>query len=215
MWKSETNSRSGNRPRRTGLAILLLLAGCSCTTTAEPSKTVDRQAQWATAIKKEGLPNLHKISPDFYRGAQPTAEGMRELEKMGIKTVICLRAGHSDQEELSGTTLSLEHVPVKTWSPSREDVVRVLKILTDKDRSPVFLHCQHGADRTGVMCATYRVVVCDWTKEEAIQEMTEGGFGYHPIWVNLIGFVKNLDVESIRKEAGVVPQKGEKPANSP
>lgn len=140
---------------------------------------------------------------------------MRELEKMGIKTVICLRSGHSDQEELSGTKLSIEHIPMKTWSPSREDVVRVLKTLTDKKRGPVFLHCQHGADRTGVMCATYRVVVCDWTKAEAIKEMTEGGFGYHSIWINLIGFVNNLDVESLRKEAGVGLEKPEKPAISP
>jgi hypothetical protein len=61
----------------------------------------------------------------------------------------------------------------------------------------------HGADRTGVMCGIYRVAICNWTKQEAIAEMTKGGFGYHKIWTNLIGFIENLDISDIKEKAKI------------
>ena len=68
---------------------------------------------------------------------------------------------------------------------------------------PVFVHCLHGADRTGTMCAAYRVVVDGWTKQQAIDEMTKGGYGFHPVWANLPKFIENLDVEKIKAKAGL------------
>jgi len=174
--------------------------------TRNASAAEDASHQWATPIEREGLPNLHKVSDDYYRGAQPTAEGMQELKKMGIKTVINLRAFHSDRDELGDLDLAYEHIPMVAWHPEEEDIIRFLKIVTDQKRTPVFVHCQHGADRTGVMSAIYRIVVEDWTKEEAIKEMTEGGFGFHKIWKNLITFVENLDIEAIKKQAGIAEQ---------
>ena len=53
------------------------------------------------------------------------------------------------------------------------------------------------------MCAIYRVAICNWTKEEAIKEMTEGGFGHHTIWTNLVQFIKDLDIDGIKKQAGI------------
>ncbi len=34
-----------------------------------------------------------------------------------------------------------------------------LRIVTDPKRVPVLVHCQAGADRTGTMCAVYRIAV--------------------------------------------------------
>jgi len=67
------------------------------------------------------------------------------------------------------------------------------------------VHCQHGADRTGMMTAIYRIAVEGWSKEDAIKEMTEGGFGFHAIWKDLPVYVRTLDVERIAAEAGVTP----------
>ena len=47
-------------------------------------------------MDRPGLPNLHQVSDTLYRGAQPTVEGMGELKKLGVKTVISLRAHHND-----------------------------------------------------------------------------------------------------------------------
>ena len=174
----------------------------AASTPARQESSATKRAR-ATPIEKPGLPNLHRVSDDLYRGAQPTAEGIRQLKAMGIRTVINQRSLHSDRDEIGKTALAYEHIPMETWDPEGKDVVRFLKLVADKDRTPVFVHCQHGADRTGTMCAIYRMAVQGWTKEEAIDEMTNGGFGFHKIWQNLVRYVRNLDVEHIKKQAGL------------
>ena len=91
-----------------------------------------------------------------------------------------------------------KQLDIKTRHPEDNDVVHFLKIVTDPKRTPVFVHCQHRADRTGMMCAIYRIAVCGWTKDEAIREMT-GGFGFHSVWQNIVHYVRELDVEKIKR----------------
>jgi len=128
---------------------------------------------------------------------------MRNLKQKGIVTIVNLRSFNSDRDEIKGTALGSEHIYMKAWHPEREEVVRFLQIVTDPKRTPVLVHCQHGADRTGSMCALYRVAVQGWTKEEALREMREGGFGFHEVWKNLPAWIERLDIDSIRKEAGI------------
>ena len=161
-----------------------------------------RPIRWATRVDKPGLPNLHKVSAQLYRGAQPTAEGMRQLRQMGVKTVVNLRKLHSDRDKIGDTGLGYEHIYMNPLHPEDKEVVRFLQIVTDKSRTPALVHCQHGADRTGTMCAILRVVVQGWTKDEAIEEMTEGGFGHHEkIFGNLRSYIRKLDVEAIKRRA--------------
>jgi protein tyrosine phosphatase (PTP) superfamily phosphohydrolase (DUF442 family) len=169
---------------------------------AETSPT-NRPAPWAKPMQMEGIPNIHKVSDTLYRSAQPSAEGMKNLKAMGIKTVINLRSFHSDRDEIGNTGLAYEHIHMKAWHAEEEDAVKFLQIVTNPKRCPVLVHCQHGADRTGTMCALYRVAVQGWTKEEALKEMTEGGFGFHGIWDNLTRWINGIDIEGIKKRAGI------------
>jgi protein tyrosine phosphatase (PTP) superfamily phosphohydrolase (DUF442 family) len=155
--------------------------------------------QWAQPVQVEGLPNLHRVTPNYWRGAQPTMSGMHELERMGVKTVVSLRAFSTDEPLLRGTKLRYEHIRFKAWHPEREDVVRFLRIVTDPKNQPVFVHCEHGADRTGMMTAIYRVAFQGWTKEQAVDEMQHGGFGFHSTWQNLVRFVRELDIGTLKK----------------
>jgi uncharacterized membrane protein YkvA (DUF1232 family)/protein tyrosine phosphatase (PTP) superfamily phosphohydrolase (DUF442 family) len=180
--------------RLAGIDVLSLLTA----RVASPTSNGHSGPAGAVPIERPGLRNLHRVSDTLYRGAQPTAEGMRELKRMGIRTVINLRSFHSDRDELGQTGLAYEHLYMKAWHPEDEEVIRFLQIVTDPQRTPVFVHCQHGADRTGTMCAIYRIAVQGWTKDEAIREMTEGGFGYHEAWENLLLYIRNLDIERIR-----------------
>ncbi len=131
---------------------------------------------------------------------------MRNARKLGIRTVVSLRAFHSDREELGDTGLGYEHLFLKTWHPEEEDVLRFLRIVTDPKRVPVLLHCQHGADRTGMMCAIYRIVVQGWTKEEAVREMTTGDFGFHAVWKSLPPWIMALDTNALKANAGLIPE---------
>ena len=49
------------------------------------------------------------------------------------------------------------------------------------------------------MVAVYRIAVIGWSKGEAIREMTEGGFGFHPIWSNLSAWIQGADFDRIKK----------------
>ena len=162
-----------------------------------------RDTNWAVKVEHRGLPNLHRISDNLYRCAQPTAEGLRMAEKLGIKTVISFRAFHSDDDEVVSTKLKVERIRFNTWHPEDEDVLQFLRLVTNTNAGPFLIHCQHGADRTGTMSAIYRMAVQDWKKEDAIREMTQGGFGYHTVWKNLIRYLNTLDVEALRKKIGL------------
>src|SRR5690349_1311352 len=113
------------------LAVLTaLVTGAAVAQEAAPAApSAPRPGSWAESITLDGVPNLHRLTPTLYRSEQPTALGMKNLEKLGIRTVINLRAYHDDREELSGTTLRAVHVPVHTWHLETEDVVTVLREL--------------------------------------------------------------------------------------
>jgi protein tyrosine phosphatase (PTP) superfamily phosphohydrolase (DUF442 family) len=177
--------------------------------TADPAKT--RPAAWAVKLDRPGLPNLHKINDNLYRGALPTDDGVQELKKLGVKTILNLREEASDRNILEKSKLDSVYIPMNALCISEKDVVQFLKVVADPNRQPVFFHCHAGADRTGAMCAVYRVVVEDWTKEQAIDEMVHGGYNFHVGFTNLPKFIRNLDVEKIKAEAGLKePKEGKK-----
>lgn len=153
---------------------------------------------WAAKVDLPGSDNFHKVSKDLYRAAQPTQKAMRAYEEFGIKTVINLRAYHSDRDEVHGTGLTLIEIPVKTTkADDDETVIRVLQTIRDAEK-PVLIHCQHGADRTGLMVAMYRIVEQGWTNEEALNELKNGGFGFHSIWMHIPDYVETVDVNKIK-----------------
>ena len=175
--------------------LLIILIICSPALADVPN----RPSAWAVPIQLSGVPNLHKINDNLYRSAELTRQGMKNLKTLGIKTVINLRAFYYDTDEIRGTGLLDEELSVKPWHIEDEDVIRVLKIIRQKDNGPYLIYCQYGADRTGVMSAIYRIVEQGWSKDEAIEEMVYGGYGFHPMWLNIIRYVKNVDVEKIRR----------------
>ncbi|MHB8788438.1 MAG: fused DSP-PTPase phosphatase/NAD kinase-like protein [Desulfobulbaceae bacterium] len=163
----------------------------------------DRPDAWAQPLPLAGVPNLHKVSDDLYRSAQPTGEGMSNLKKLGIETIVNLRSFHSDRARIGNSGLAYEHLYMKAWHPEQKEIIRFFRIISNPKRTPVLVHCQHGADRTGTMTAVYRITVQGWSKEEAIREMKDGSFGFHGIWQNLVAWINSLDCEAIKKESGL------------
>jgi protein tyrosine phosphatase (PTP) superfamily phosphohydrolase (DUF442 family) len=168
-----------------------------------PTSPALRPANWAQPLGAPGLDNLFQVRPDLYRGARPTAEGVRQLKAMGVKTIVNLEVLHSDRASSADAGLNYVHISFKAWHPEEEDMIAFLKVLADANLTPVFVHCQYGADRTGTMCALYRVAAQGWSKEGAIDEMTRGGFGFHADWQNLLEFLDELDVEALKRQAGI------------
>jgi protein tyrosine phosphatase (PTP) superfamily phosphohydrolase (DUF442 family) len=200
FWNAQTAAMN-RRSKFLRTAALVTLLSTAIAVAAQDS--TNRPANWAQKIEVAGVQNCFEVTTNLYRGAQPTAEGMVHLKAMGIKTVVNLRAWHSDKDKVAGTGLKSVWFETEPWHGDEEEVVRFLKAVTDTNNLPAFVHCERGADRTGVMCAMYRVVVCGWTKPEAIAEMENGGFGFNPVWHDLVIFVEKADVNKIMREAGL------------
>jgi protein tyrosine/serine phosphatase len=163
------------------------------------AEELNRSFEWATPIQLPGVPNLHKMDDNLYRSAQPTKQGMKNLKTLGIRTVINLRFFYYGAHKIRGTGLLDEELSVKSWHIEDEDVIRVLKIIREKENGPFLIYCEYGADRSGVMSAMYRIVEQGWSKDEAIEEMVYGGYGFHSMWSNIIHYVKNADIEKIKR----------------
>jgi tyrosine-protein phosphatase SIW14 len=174
-------------------SIVLLLAACSANPPPGPP-----EPDAATPENLEGIPNFARISRGVWRGAQPTAEGMAKLKEMGVKTIVNLRALHTDRDELRGLGLDYAHFPCTAVVPDEEVVVKFLKIATDPERRPVFVHCQHGSDRTGVLIAAYRIVVQGWSREKAKRELPV--FGFHDVFLPLERYLDEFDADAVRKK---------------
>ena len=163
-----------------------------------------RPLAWAQPVKVPGVGNCYKVSDELYRGEQPAPKevGLAELKKLGVKTVVNLRTLHDEGEEAGSAGLAYVRIYFNPLEePEKSDVIQFLRVMADKSKHPVFVHCQHGADRTGTMCAIYRIVVQGWSKEEAVKEMKEGGYGFHgQVYESYAEYVKKLDAEALRRE---------------
>ena len=113
-------------------------------------------------------------------GAQPQRGGLKKLSELGIKTVINLRGASDDtrkeQAEAEASGMRYFNIPMSGLGrPSDEQMERALAVIDAKENWPVFVHCQRGADRTGVVIAVYRILRNQWTAEQAIYEAKRFG----------------------------------------
>ena len=120
-------------------------------------------------------------SPHRYSGgAQPQRGGVKKLSELGIKTVINLRGASEEtrkqQAEAEASGMHYFNIPISALGlPTDEQVERALAIIDARENWPVFVHCQRGADRTGVIIAAYRISQERWTDEQAITEARRFG----------------------------------------
>ena len=166
---------------------------------AQASAAPARPAEWAVPIAPER--NLYQITPQLYRGAQPQQSDVPRLEALGIRTIISFRAWHRDENAFTMPGVKLVRVPMDTWKIGDEQIVRALLAIESalKD-GPVLIHCQYGADRTGVVSAMYRILHQGWTPEQAGRELENGNYGFHGIWVNIPRYLQDLDIERVRQK---------------
>ncbi len=161
-------------------------------------------------IFRNYLPNFHTVDHgQLYRGGQPSDAGMKLLADQGIKTFIVLRTDCDVRKivELTHGKMRVIHLPFNPYRPSIDILRQFLLTMKQQESRPVFIHCFHGADRTGMMCAVYRIAFQGWSKREAIKEMKR--CGSHWWHYNLIDFLLLVDLDSLMQELEVGPyQKG-------
>ena len=165
---------------------------------APATTPLQRPASWAAPVASNNLRNFYRLDEKVYRSAQPHDEEFRELEQLGIRNVLSLRDYHSD-EDAEGTSLKLFRVKMEAGEITDDKVIEALRIIKNAD-GPILIHCWHGSDRTGLISGMYRIVFQGWSKEDAIDELMHGGYGYHSMYQNIPEYIRKVDVEGIKKQ---------------
>lgn len=159
-----------------------------------------RPNNWGTLISNTH--NFYQISQDVYRSEQPDAELIASLKQHQIHTVINLRARNKDANVFKDQDFNLVHIPIYTWAINRDDLLTAMRaIQTAKQQNQkVLVHCYHGSDRTGATIAMYRIIFENWSIEDAVKEMKQGGYGYHVIWKNIEHLFTTDNVKWIQQQ---------------
>ena len=155
------------------------------------------------AVPGSKLDNLYKIDSGVYRSEQPSDTDFKALEKYGIREVLNLRNRHSDDDEAAETKIKLHRLKMKAHSVNEEQLIKALRIIrTAKARSFfIVITVPIGQGRCALCIVSYFKGV---SKQKAIQEMTEGGFGFHRIYKNIIRTIEKADIERIKREVLVI-----------
>ena len=138
-------------------------------------------------LKLSGVPNAGRINDSLFRGAQPLSQGIAELKKLGITTIVDLRGEDPDkikweQQQAESVGMHFVNIPVSGWSAPTNDQVAQFLSLFKNHNDKIFVHCRFGDDRTGVFVAAYRMAHDHWLPHQAIKEMYFFGFNgfWHP-----------------------------------
>lgn len=164
-----------------GIYSIFSLAGPAAFALDKDTKT--KNPYKAKNKKIEDLPNFHKVHPYLYRGGEPTNKGVKELKKLGVTTLIDLRAptkmAKAERKYAESIGLKYINLPMSAKAPTKKQVATLLSTIEEgkNKNEPVFVHCQHGSDRTGCMIGIWRVVKDGWKFDRTYKEMRKYWFG--------------------------------------
>jgi protein tyrosine/serine phosphatase len=139
--------------------------------------------EFTRIVGVEGVDNLGIVKAGaIYRSAQPDWE-LHNLEKLKIKTVLNLRKS-SEKDDVETFQMRSIEVPLNVFDNiDATEFDRVIDTMNNSDLQPLLVHCRQGQDRTGVICACYRLRIDGWSLEEAEEEMQS--YGFNDLWFML------------------------------
>ena len=120
----------------------------------------------------------------FYRGNQPTEQGIATLKRSGVKTLINLRHDFDPREEQWVRDAGMEYLLIKSNCKDIQPLQvatflgKMRQFQRDPNRWPVYVHDRHGRDSAGLFIAVWRVVEEGWGREAAIEELLN--YGHRP-----------------------------------
>ena len=134
---------------------------------------------WAAYLRLSG--NIHQIGThEVYRSAQLSASAFETvIEEHAIKTVINLRGSQQnaawyDAERATTQRRGVTYIDLPLSANEEPDDTKLdLLITTMRDaQKPLLIHCEGGADRSGLASALYRRFVEGAPYEKAAEELS-------------------------------------------
>ncbi len=125
------------------------------------------------------IKNFLRVNEHFCTGGQPTMDDLVKLKAEGIKAIINLRRPteyNAGEEAAKAKELGLRYVniPVSVAEPKDEQADEFLKVTSDSQNRPAFIHCG-AANRVGAFWMIRRVIVDGWKLEDAEAEARKIG----------------------------------------
>lgn len=190
-----TNNRSICRQL---LMAALLAIVVTCTAFAAPASLPAGARSSEHLYNLPGLANVGRVAPGVYRGAEPGKDGYATLKALGIRTVIDMRTSESEKQQVEAAGMKAVAIPIEmSRNGLQEKVDRVVALMADPANQPVYVHCRHGQDRTGIVVAAYRMKHQGWSLADAEAEMQ--AFGFNDVWVNFKKFIRRYGAELIKR----------------
>ena len=121
-----------------------------------------------------GIGNFGRVNDHLFRGAEPDSPAIKSLQQLGIKNIIDLRTAREvwprEPDKAADAGITYTNIPLKGLGrPTDEQVDHVLALIETLP-GPVFIHCEHGCDRTGTIIACYRIRHDHWPLNDAVKE---------------------------------------------
>lgn len=176
---------SSRRVAAMALALYFTAVAVGCSAHHKQTLAVNPPA-FAKKIYVPGVSDFGRINDFLYRGAQPKDDGVEQLKKLGIDTIIDLRGelhGLIEKEGRHAESLGMRFInlPGSGWAtPKDEEIAQFFSLLRERPRRKIFIHCWLGGDRSGMFIAAYRIAFDGWSPQQAIQEMRS--FHYLHFW---------------------------------
>ncbi len=125
--------------------------------------------------------NFHTVAAgELYRAAQPTPRQLEAYaDKYGVKSVINLRGPHHgfawyEAEKAENARLGIKQIDFRISSITEMDskeIARLIAIMR-KARKPLLVHCQSGADRSGLVSALYLAAIDGVDMKKAARQLS-------------------------------------------
>jgi protein tyrosine/serine phosphatase len=155
------------------VSISALLIGLSAVVAAAQTESLRN-------LSNIRIDNFGRINDGYYRGAQPRGQDYADLAALGVKTVIDLTQDGDVSEPglVRNAKMKFHRIPMTTHvPPTSAQIGEFLTIVNNQANWPVYVHCQGGRHRTGVMTAVYRMMKDGWKPDQAFQEMKQYKYG--------------------------------------
>jgi len=150
--------------------------------------------------------HLFRVDDHVYSGTQPNSGDFPELARMGIRTVLDLRGGpiHKPREQKTVEAAGMQYLSIRLsgfWEPKDRQIARILAVLQDPARGPVFIHCRRGHDRTGMVVACNRMAHDHWTNAQALEEARYHGL--FPLELLMRRYIQKFDPSRVSGRPGM------------
>lgn len=175
------------------LIAIAMTTGCAATTANE-----DVAADESNLDAPAPPANFQKVRDGLYRGGHPDAAQLDYLRSIGVKTIVDLEVGDfveawpwdisAEERNARARGFTFVRKPMSAFEPAVSDrfdeqIDSITTLLAESANGPIYVHCKHGQDRTGLVIGIERVFVEHWAPADAYAEMLT--IGFHPGFIGL------------------------------